>query len=205
MVYRFWSKVNTLTQTPVNAVWLVVIFCSCLNLIGTGSPQTIVGIFSVTAPALDLSYIAVIIAHRVYEHRVPFISGPYTMGQWSKPVNLIAVVWVLFISVVLFFPPIKPVTAANMNYAICVAGIIAIVAMSWWYLSAKQYVKAALLLRNFAYIFKHLHWSTHERYSHRSTIRRSRIWDNVAAAVTCGITSASGVLGCLSTLTYYHF
>jgi amino acid transporter len=135
----FWSKVNSFTQTPVNAVWLVVTFCSCLNLIGIGSPQTIVGIFSITAPALDLSYIAVIIAHRVYEHRVPFISGPYTMGRWSKPVNLVAVVWVLFISVVLFFPPIKPVTAANMNYAICVAAVISIIAMSWWYLSAKKY------------------------------------------------------------------
>jgi hypothetical protein len=203
-VYRFWSKVNTLTQTPVNAVWLVVIFCSCLNLIGTGSPQTIVGIFSITAPALDLSYIAVIIAHRVYEHRVPFISGPYTMGRWSKPVNLVAVVWVLFISVVLFFPPIKPVTAANMNYAICVAGVIAIIAMSWWYLSAKKYVKITLLARKFAYIFQHIHWPSYERDPHRNTIRRSRIWYNVAAAITFGSTAASRLLGCLSNLSYRH-
>jgi amino acid transporter len=137
----FWSKVNSHTQTPVNAVWLVVTFCSCLDLIGIGSTQTIVAIFNITAPALDLSYIAVIIAHRVYEHRVPFIEGPYTMGRWSKPVNLIAVTWVLFISVVLFFPTIKPVTAANMNYAICVAAFIALASLSWWFLSAKKYVK----------------------------------------------------------------
>ncbi|KIW03109.1 uncharacterized protein PV09_05754 [Verruconis gallopava] len=134
----FWSKVNHITQTPVNAVWLVVTFCSCLNLIGIGSTQTIVAIFNITAPALDLSYIAVIIAHRVYEHRVPFIEGPYTMGRWSKPVNVIAVVWVCFISVVLFFPPIKPVTATNMNYAICVAGAIALVSLSWWFISARK-------------------------------------------------------------------
>jgi hypothetical protein len=93
-----------------------------------------------TAPALDLSYIAVILAHRVYEHRVPFIAGPYTMGRWSIPVNVIAIIWVLFISVVLFFPPIRPVTAANMNYAICVAGLIAVVSMTWWFVSAKKYV-----------------------------------------------------------------
>lgn len=136
--HSVWSKVNEFTQTPVNAVWLVVTFCSCLNLIGIGSSQTIVSIFNVCAPALDLSYIAVIIAHRVYEHRVPFIEGPYTMGAWSKPINAIAVIWVIFISAVLFFPPIKPVTAANMNYAIVVAGITGAISLAWWFISARQ-------------------------------------------------------------------
>lgn len=121
----------------------MVTFCSCLNLIGIGSSQTIIAIFNVCAPALDLSYIAVIIAHRVYEHRVPFIEGPYTMGAWSKPVNAIAVAWVIFISVVLFFPPIKPVTATNMNYAICVAGVTGVISLSWWFISARQYVLAS--------------------------------------------------------------
>ena len=105
---------NKYTHTPVNAVWLVVIFSICLDLIGIGSTQTVVAIFNITAPALDLSYIAVIIAHLVYEHRVRFIEGPYTLGKWGKPINTIAICWVLFISVVLFFPPTQPVTAANM-------------------------------------------------------------------------------------------
>ena len=137
-MFRFWSKVNRFTKTPVNAVWLVVAFCSCMDMIGMGSTQTIIGIFNVTAPALDLSYIAVIAAHRVYEHRVRFIEGPYTLGRWSKPVNYVAITWVVFISVVLFFPSVRPITPANMNYAICVAGFIAIFSMSWWFLSAHK-------------------------------------------------------------------
>lgn len=135
---RFWSKVNDLTQTPVNAVWLVVAFCSCLDLIGIGSTLTIVAIFNITAPALDISYIAVIIAHRWYEDRVQFIPGPYTMGRWSKPVNAVAVTWVCFISIILFFPPTKPVTPTNMNYAICVAGAIGFFSMIWWYAGARK-------------------------------------------------------------------
>jgi len=111
---RFWSKVNAYTHTPINAVWLVVFFSSCLNLIGIGSTQTVVAIFNITAPALDISYIAVIIAHLVYEHRVKFVEGPYTLGAWGKPINTIAICWVSFISVVLFFPTARPVTAANM-------------------------------------------------------------------------------------------
>jgi amino acid transporter len=137
---RFWSRVNRHTTTPVNAVWLVVGFCTCLNLIGLGSSQTIFSIFNITAPALDLSYVAVVLCRRIYEHKVPFIEGPFTLGRWGPFINYTAVCWVFFISVVLFFPPLKPVTAANMNYAICVAAVIAVVSMAWWFISARQCV-----------------------------------------------------------------
>ncbi|EKG17660.1 Amino acid/polyamine transporter I [Macrophomina phaseolina MS6] len=133
-----WSKINKYTGTPVNAVWLVVVFCTCLDLIGIGSTLTIVAIFNICAPALDLSYVAVIIAHRVYENRVRFIPGPYTMGIWSKPVNLIACTWVIFISVILFFPTTKPVTPTNMNYAICVAGFVGLFSLGWWWIGARK-------------------------------------------------------------------
>jgi hypothetical protein len=137
-IHRFWSKVNDYTHTPVNAVWLVVGFCTCLDLIGIGSTLTITAIFNITAPALDISYIAVIIAHRWYEGKVQFHPGPYTMGRWSKPVNAIAVTWVIFISVVLFFPTMKPVKADNMNYAICVAAFIGLFSTVWWYAGARK-------------------------------------------------------------------
>lgn len=113
-VFRFFSKVNRYTLTPVNAVWLVVFLSICLDCIGIGSTQTVVAIFNITAPALDLSYIAVITAHQLYKHKVRFIEGPFTLGKWGTPVNIVAISWVSFISVVLFFPTVKPVTAANM-------------------------------------------------------------------------------------------
>jgi amino acid transporter len=142
--HSFWSKINSKTQTPVNAVWLVVTFCTCLNLIGLGSSETIISIFNITAPALDLSYVAVIVCRRIYEHRVPFIEGPFTLGKWGRTINFIAVVWVVFISTVLFFPPMKPITAANFNYAICVAAVIGVGSMTWWFVSAKKYVFSLL-------------------------------------------------------------
>ncbi|TGZ81223.1 amino acid permease [Ascodesmis nigricans] len=139
---ELFSRVNQHTHTPVWSVWLVVVCCICLNLIGIGSTQTIVAIFSITAPALDLSYIAVIFARRWYEHtgQIKFIEGPFTLGsgKFGKIINWIAIVWVLFISVVLFFPPERPITAANMNYAICVALFMALFALSWWWLGARD-------------------------------------------------------------------
>ncbi|KAL1986613.1 hypothetical protein VTN96DRAFT_5991 [Rasamsonia emersonii] len=132
------AKVNQYTHTPVNAVWFVVFFSICLNCIAIGSTETATAIFNITAPALDVSYISVILAHQLYKHRVRFIEGPFTLGRWGTPINIISITWVIFISVVLFFPPTQPVTPANMNYAVCVAAFIAIFSLSWWWLSARR-------------------------------------------------------------------
>lgn len=110
----FLSKVNPYTQTPVNAVWFVVFFSIALNLIAIGSTQTATAIFSVTAPALDISYVSVILAHQIYKKKVKFIEGPFTLGRWGTIINYVAVIWVLFISTILFFPSQLPVTPANM-------------------------------------------------------------------------------------------
>ena len=133
-----WSKVNTVTGTPVNAFWFVAFFCGCLNLIGIGSTETIYAIFNLCAPCLDLSYIAVLFAHLVYSNRVQFIEGPFTLGRLSKPMNILAISWVLFISVVLFFPTSRPVTATNMNYAIAVAAFVGLFSLTWWWAGARK-------------------------------------------------------------------
>ncbi|KAI9929207.1 hypothetical protein MW887_001615 [Aspergillus wentii] len=133
----FLSKINKYTHTPINAVWFVVFFSICLNCVAIGSTQTATAIFSITAPALDLSYVSVIIAHQLYKHRVQFVQGPFTLGRWGTPINAISVTWVLFISTVLFFPPQVPVTLANMNYAICVGAFIAAFALVWWRVAAR--------------------------------------------------------------------
>ncbi|RYP93603.1 hypothetical protein DL770_000235 [Monosporascus sp. CRB-9-2] len=123
---------------PFHSVWTVVIFCCLLNLIALGSTQTINGIFGITAPAMDLSYVAVIAARMYYEKEYPIQKGPFMLGRWQKPINVTAIVWVIFISVILFFPPTYPVTALNMNYAVAIAAFIALFALTWWYLEAKK-------------------------------------------------------------------
>ncbi|KUJ15073.1 amino acid transporter [Mollisia scopiformis] len=135
---KFFSKVNATTRTPVNAVWLIVAFSCALNLIGIGSTLTIVAIFNITAPALDLSYATVILARNIYASRIEFRPGPYTLGRWQTPLNAVTCTWVFFISVILLFPTIRPVTATNMNYAVVVAGVIALFSLGWWWAGARK-------------------------------------------------------------------
>ncbi|PBP23615.1 amino acid transporter [Diplocarpon rosae] len=134
----FFASIHPRTRTPIHAVWLIVGAASLLNLIGIGSTATIVAIFNITAPALDLSYAIVILARHLFASRITFVPGPYTLGRWQKPVNLVSVSWVFFISVVLLFPPTRPVTAANMNYAAAVAAYIACFSLGWWWAGARN-------------------------------------------------------------------
>ncbi|KAI9374305.1 amino acid/polyamine transporter I [Aspergillus egyptiacus] len=131
------SKINPKTHTPLHAVWFVVAASIALNCIAIGSTQTATAIFSITAPALDLSYVSVILAHRIYKHEVRFVEGPFTLGKWGRYVNWVSIVWVVFISAVLFFPPRVPVTVENMNYGICVGVFIAVFALVWWRVDGK--------------------------------------------------------------------
>ncbi|KAL4921868.1 amino acid/polyamine transporter I [Aspergillus aurantiobrunneus] len=130
-------KINPYTQTPVNAVWFVVLFSIALNCIAIGSTQTATAIFSITAPALDLSYVSVILAHQIYKHQVSFVEGPFTLGRWGSYVNWVSILWVSFVSTVLFFPPSVPITVENMNYGICVGIFIAGFALVWWWVDAR--------------------------------------------------------------------
>jgi len=85
-----------------------------------------------------MSYAAVILARNIYASRITFRPGPYTLGRFQKPLNAITCTWVLFISVVLLFPTIRPVTAVNMNYAVVVAAFIGIFSVGWWFAGARK-------------------------------------------------------------------
>ena len=87
---------------------------------------------------MDISYASVILARNLYAKRVEFRPGPYTLGKWQMPINAITCVWVCFISIVLLFPTIRPVTALNMNYAVVVGAFIALFSMSWWWAGARN-------------------------------------------------------------------
>lgn len=110
----FSGRVNNYTHTPINATWLVVCLSCILICIGIGSTETVLSIFNITAPALDLSYIAVIIAFLTYRDRIHFIKGPFHHGYYGIYINIMAITWGSFINVVLFFPTVRPVSASTM-------------------------------------------------------------------------------------------
>lgn len=112
---KTWYKINSVSQTPLNSVWLLAILCVLINLIGLGSYTAIAAIFNITAIALDWSYCIPIICKLISNKFEP---GPYSLGRAGWWINLYAVMWTLFASVIFILPTLRPVTAANVSPAI---------------------------------------------------------------------------------------
>jgi len=81
---------------------------------------------------------AVVALKLYYSDQLDIRKGPFTLGKWSKPVNIIALCWVSLLAVILLFPTTRPITAVNMNYAVVVGAGIAIFALSWWFAGARK-------------------------------------------------------------------
>lgn len=111
---RVWYKINRTTQTPLHSVWLFVIVCIIINLIGLGSYTAIAAIFSLTAIALDWSYCIPILCKMIYGKFEP---GPFHLGKASFWINLYAVLWTLFVSIIFVLPSVLPVTPQNVSFS----------------------------------------------------------------------------------------
>lgn len=111
---RVWYKINKTTQTPLYSVWLFIIVCIIINLIGLGSYTAIAAIFSLTAIALDWSYCIPILCKMIYGKFEP---GPFHLGKASFWINLYAVLWTLFVSIIFVLPSVLPVTPQNVGFS----------------------------------------------------------------------------------------
>ena len=117
----YFGKNSNFTHTPLRAVWIATIISILPGLLDLVSPVAANAIFSVTAMALDLSYIIPIFCRRVYHSHpdVMFKPGPYFMGDgWMGLLcNSICILWTLFVCIIFSIPTNLPVTDLNMNYA----------------------------------------------------------------------------------------
>lgn len=65
--------------------------------------------------------------------------GPFTLGRFSRPVGLIAVLWICFITIVFCLPTANPVNSQTVNYTPVAVGIVAIGSLSTWFLWAHRW------------------------------------------------------------------
>jgi len=134
---RFWKKINHRTQTPVNAVWFVVSIASICGVLGF-SGTAFSSLAGASVIGLYTSYAAPILL-RITSGRSKFIPGPFSLGRWAVPIGSIAIAWVSYIVVLLFFPPGQTTTAQGMNYSVVIIMGVFIFASASWVLSAHKW------------------------------------------------------------------
>ena len=107
-----WSVTSKRSETPVRAVWLCTALCIVIGLVGIGSRTAVAAIFSICAICHNFAYCVPIAYKHIYG---TFNRGPWHTGRASLAVDIVSLVWSAFLSVVLFFPPIRPVTPQNVG------------------------------------------------------------------------------------------
>jgi len=141
----YFGQTSNKTMTPIRAIWLSTVVSILPGLLDLASPTAANAIFSLTAIALDLSYIIPIFLRRVFQDHpdVMFKPGPFYMGDGfiGKACNSICIIWTLFISVIFSLPNYRPVTPDNMNYASVITISVLVLSGAWYVLAAhKHYI-----------------------------------------------------------------
>ncbi|KAI9069374.1 amino acid transporter [Trametes sanguinea] len=139
---RWWKRLNTHTQTPVNAVWLVVALSALCGLLGF-SATAFSSLAGASVIGLYTSY-ATPIFLRVTSGRRKLAPGPFSLGKWSMPIGTVSVLWVTFVVVVLSFPPSQRTDAVQMNYASAIVLAVFVFAGCSWLFSARKWFAGPL-------------------------------------------------------------
>ncbi|MER6030242.1 amino acid permease [Streptomyces sp. NPDC001851] len=133
---RWWHSVSPRTRTPVKAVWLAVVCSVALVVPGWWSHTAFTAIVSVNVVGLFLAYaVPVFLRLRLGGGFQP---GPWHLGRWGRPVGWLAVIWIVFSSVLFMLPQASPVTADTFNYAPVALAVVLVVATVWWFATARR-------------------------------------------------------------------
>jgi amino acid transporter len=148
--HNLWRRVNK-QRVPTWSVLFVIAFALIITLPAikgnhAGTTVAFLAVTSITTIGLYIAYtIPVFLRWRLGDTWQP---GPWTLGAKYKWVNLIAVVWVVFCTI-LFCVPFSPAAVpfkhgfswSAFNYAPLVTIAVLIVVEAWWHFSAKNHFR----------------------------------------------------------------
>jgi amino acid transporter len=136
----FWHKINHRTRTPTNSIWFAAVGAFILGLPYLWSPVAYAAVTSIAVIGLYIAYGIPILLRLLAGRR--FQPGPWQLGRWSRPVGIIAVLWIAFISILFVLPQAAPGnTLTTFNYAIVAVAVVLVGTGVWWLVSARNWFK----------------------------------------------------------------
>lgn len=73
-----------------------------------------------------------------------FKKGPFNLGVFSRPVALVACLYVGFITIIFCLPNETPVTSQTLNYTPVAVGIVLVWIFGTWFLSARKWFRGPI-------------------------------------------------------------
>src|SRR5579859_1964723 len=133
----FWHKVNKRTRTPTNAIWLAAGGALILALPYLWNGAAYAAVTSIAVIGLYIAYVLPTFLR--LRQGADFKRGPWHLGRWSYPVGIIAVTWVVFITILFMLPTASPIHWSNFNYTVVAVAVVLGFAGVWWLVSAHNW------------------------------------------------------------------
>jgi amino acid permease (GABA permease) len=134
---QIWHQVNKRTRTPTNAIWLAAVGALILGLPYLWNGTAYAAVTSIAVIGLYIAYVTPTFLR--LRQGDSFERGPWHLGRWSKPVGIIACVWVVFITILFMLPTVSPIHWSNFNYTI--VAVLAVIGFAgiYWLVSARKW------------------------------------------------------------------
>ncbi|XP_057858694.2 amino-acid permease BAT1 homolog [Cryptomeria japonica] len=137
---RIWHKLHPTYKIPANAVWLCAGLCILLGL-----PILKVNVvFTAIASICTVGWVggyAVPIFARMIMPRKNFKPGPFFLGRASRPICMIAFLWICYTCSVFLLPTVYPIEWDTFNYSPIALGVVLGLIMFWWLVHARKWFK----------------------------------------------------------------
>ena len=134
---HFFAHVNIKFSAPIRTICLSAFLSFLLAIPSLGSAVAFSAATSIATIGLYLSYGVPILIGLVYPSN--FIKGPFNLRFASRPIALVAVLYVVFITIVFCLPQQNPVDSQTLNYTPVAVGIVALWAFGSWFLWARRW------------------------------------------------------------------
>jgi amino acid transporter len=134
---NYFAKVSPRWDNPMRANVLCAVVTTCVGCIYVGNTtafNAFVGSFVVLT---TISYGIPIAAH-LLTRRKSVLPGPFHLGRWGWPINVLSLLYIIFSDILFCFPFVQPVTAANMNYVCVIVGGFLTFVTCWWLFRARN-------------------------------------------------------------------
>ncbi|MBE3033028.1 MAG: amino acid permease [Actinobacteria bacterium] len=137
---EFWHKVSKRSRVPVRSAWFGAVGAFILAVPYLWNPYAYWAVTSIAVIGLYIAYLTPVFLRRI--NPGAFKPGPWVLGRYGPVVGWIAIIWVIFIVIVLMLPQFSPgTTLTTINFAPVAVLVVLGFAGLWYAVSARKWFK----------------------------------------------------------------
>jgi amino acid transporter len=138
---KIWHRLDK-GRTPRNAIIFSAVFAFLLAVPSVVSQVAYVAVTSIAVIGLYIAYVIPILLRLKAKDFKP---GPWNLGKWSRPIGIVSIAWVAFITILFMLPTASPITVQSFNYTpVVVLGALAVLVIAW-FAGARKWFKGPVI------------------------------------------------------------